>query len=272
MATTGARLPWQLVDERIRSDPARPLLTAYTDPPADPGAADRIDLTGASWANWVSKTANLLLDGLALDVDADPVPIVAVRLPPHWQVAVWADAVNRVGARLVGSGSLVRPGPLDPDDPPAVAVTTTAGAAAALSAGAGEVVVAPMLAMNAPAPGPLPDGALDYAAEVGAHGDRFVPPPREPRPEDEAVVAAAAALVDTAGLTAGTRLLSAGTVVGSPWVELLAVATVGGSLVLSPDAGSLTLTDRAARWQAEQVTAVVPADRHLWSSPEWLDG
>ena len=267
MATSGTALPWQVLDARVRSDPARPLLTAYSDPPGDPDGADRIDLTGASWANWVAKTANMLLDGLTLDVGAYPVPVVAVGLPVHWQVAVWADAVSRVGARLVGAGSLVpltSPGAVEP---PAVAVTTGGDAAAALSAGAGEVVVAPMLPMNARSPEPLPAGALDYAAEVGQYGDRYVPVPREARADDEALLAAAAALVDTAGLVTGARLLSAGTLPGSPWVELLAVASVDGSLVLSPDAGGLPDRDRSARWQAEKVTAVVPGDARLWSPP-----
>lgn len=263
-------MPWQIVDARIRSDPARPLLTAYSDPPGDPDGADRIDLTGASWANWVAKTANLLVDGLALDLDADPVPVVAVDLPPHWQVAVWADAVSRVGARLIGSGSLapLRSSGLAAPGPPAVAVTTRGAAVAALSAGAGEVVVAPLLPMNAPSPEPMPPGALDYAAEVGQYGDRFVPVPREPRADDEALLAASAALVQTAALATGARLLSAATLPGSPWVELLAVASVGGSLVLSPDADGLTSPDRSARWLTEKVTAVVPADTHLWCPAE----
>ena len=258
MTTPGTALPWQLVDARILADPARPLLTYYADPvtadgEADPDLADRLDLTGATWATWVAKTANLLVDDLGLEVDADTPPVVWSSLPPHWQSAVWADAVSRVGAQLTATAV----------DRPAVAVTTPDGVDAALATGAGEVLVAPLLPMNAPSPVPLPRGVLDYSAEVAAHGDRFVPPVRDHRPDDEALVAAAATLVDVAGLQHGDRLLSTGTLAGSPYVELLAVASVDGSLVLSPDARGLSAADRADRWAAERVTAAVPADRDL---------
>lgn len=262
MTTPGTALPWQLVDARIRADPARPLLTYYADPVLpgggpDPDLVDRIDLTGATWATWVAKTANLLVDDLGLAVDADPAPVVWSSLPPHWQTAVWADAVNRVGAELAGPGEQERAGR------PAVAVSTTAGIDEALATGAGEVLVAPLLPMNAPSPVPLPRGVLDYSADVAAHGDRFVPPLRAHRPDDEALVAAAATLVDVAGLRTEDRMLSTGTLPGSPYVELLAVASVDGSLVLSPDARTLTAAERTDRWAAERVTAAVPADRDL---------
>jgi len=271
VTTPGTELPWQLVDARIRMDPARPLLTYYADPltaagDPDPNLADRIDLTGATWATWVAKTANLLVDDLGLAVDADPAPVVWAALPPHWQTGVWADAANRVGAEFVANtpgDEATTTAPNAAADPPAVAVALPAGVAAALATGAADVLVAPLLPMNAPSPVPLPGGVLDYAAEVAAHGDRFAPPARAPRPSDEALIAAAAALVDVAGLRSGDRVLSTGTVPGSPYVELLAVAAVDGSLVLSPDAGALSPADRADRWAAERITAAVPADRDL---------
>lgn len=249
---TAVRLPWQIVDDRIAADPTRILITAYVDGPQP----DRVDLTGATWATWVAKTANLLVDDLGLDLDADLPPTVAVELPPHWQSAVWAEAVNRVGA-------LLRTGPEAFSEAPEVAVALPADVAAALAGSPGEVLVAPLRPMNAPFAGQLPGGVLDYSAEVAAHGDRFVPAPREHREDDAAVLARAAELVDTAGLVTGARLLSTGTLPGSPWVELLAVSSVGGSLVLSPDARSLDPAEAAARWSAERVTAAVPADADL---------
>lgn len=246
-------LPWQLVDDRIAADPARVLFTCYTD--GDRGE-DRTDLTGATWATWVAKTANLLVDDLGLDIDADPPPTVAVDLPPHWQTAVWADAVNRVGARLAT-------GPDAFTDGPEVAVALPADAAAALAGSPGDVLVAPLRPMNAPHDGPLPQGVLDYSAEVSAHGDRFTAPVREFREDDEALLAQASALVDSARLAPGARLLSTGTLPGSPYVELLAVCRVGGSLVLCPGARDLPAAEAAARWAAERVTAAVPADADL---------
>ena len=246
------QLPWQIVDAAVAADPARVLLTCYTDG-AEP---DRADLTGATWSTWVAKTANLLVDDLGLDAAAEPPPTVAVVLPPHWQTAVWADAVNRVGARLATGADAFAGGP-------EVAVALPADVAAALAGAPGDVLVAPLRPMNAPHDGTLPDGVLDYSAEVSAHGDRFLAPARDAREDDEAVLADAAALVDAAGLAPGARLLSTGTMPGSPWVELLAAASVGGSLVLSPDARSVPAEEAAARWAAEKVTAAVPGDADL---------
>ena len=46
---------------RSRRDPTRPLLTWYDD-----ATGERTELSGATLANWVAKTANLLVDGLGL--------------------------------------------------------------------------------------------------------------------------------------------------------------------------------------------------------------
>jgi len=246
------QLPWQLVDARIAADAAGLLVTAYVDG-AEP---DRIDLTGTTWATWVAKTANLLVDDLGLDVTADPPPTVAVDLRPHWQGAVWAEAANRVGAVLALGPAAVASGP-------EVAVVAPAGVADALAGSPGDLLVAPLRPMNAVHDGPLPSGVLDYSAEVAAHGDRFLPAMRQYREDDAAVLARAGALVDTAGLRQGARLLSTGSLPGSPWVELLAVCSVGGSLVLSPDARALPGDEAAQRWSVERVTAAVPADADL---------
>src|SRR3954451_14587479 len=60
----------------VRRDPASPLLTWYDDV-----SGDRTELSGATLANWVSKTANMFVDGAGLDAGET----VAVLLPPHWQ-------------------------------------------------------------------------------------------------------------------------------------------------------------------------------------------
>ena len=68
----------QVFAASIRRDPASPLLTFYDD-----ASGDRTELSGATLDNWVSKTANLLVDGLGLG----PGDVAAVLLPPHWQTA-----------------------------------------------------------------------------------------------------------------------------------------------------------------------------------------
>ncbi len=62
----------------VAIDPARPLLTWYDD-----ATGERTELSGATLANWVAKTANLMVD----EVGAGPGGRAAVLLPPHWQTA-----------------------------------------------------------------------------------------------------------------------------------------------------------------------------------------
>jgi len=73
MTTVGARL-----GAIVATDPTRPLLTWYDD-----GNGERVELSGATLANWVAKTANLLVDG----VGAEPGDAAVALLPPHWQTA-----------------------------------------------------------------------------------------------------------------------------------------------------------------------------------------
>ncbi|GAA3289314.1 hypothetical protein GCM10020218_057690 [Dactylosporangium vinaceum] len=62
----------------VGKDPSLPFLTFYDD-----ATGERTELSGATLANWVSKTANLLVDGCGLG----PGDTAAVRLPAHWQTA-----------------------------------------------------------------------------------------------------------------------------------------------------------------------------------------
>ncbi|MFD0786819.1 TIGR03089 family protein, partial [Micromonospora azadirachtae] len=58
--------------DAIAPDPTRPLLTWYDD-----ASGERTELSGATLANWVAKTANLLVDGAAVGPD----DTAAVLLP-----------------------------------------------------------------------------------------------------------------------------------------------------------------------------------------------
>src|SRR5690242_5266568 len=68
----------RLLSVAVAADPHRPLVTFYDD-----ASGERTELSGATLANWVAKTANLVVDGLA----AGPGDVALVRLPPHWQTA-----------------------------------------------------------------------------------------------------------------------------------------------------------------------------------------
>lgn len=281
------------------ADPTRPLLTCYLDPPPDPpgttgtpaaattpatpaGAeADRIDLTGTSWSTWVAKTVNLLLELGAVEPGTGA--HVLLRLPPHWQTAVWTEAALRLGARVTLAGAA------EPAEPAAVVAYDRAGEAVACgSDDAEERFFLPLLPMNAA--GVLPPlstrlGAWNHAAEVSAFGDRYdlpasvralaagtarvtsggtgraslvggaVGPGRAVTLDGAGLVTAADARADAAGLAPGGRLLATGHAVGGSWLDLLAAARRGGSLVLAPDAATLDGDRAARRWAAERVTA-----------------
>ena len=69
-------------------DPAQPLLTLL-----DP--AGRVELSGATTANWVAKSANLLVDGLGSPAR------VGLLLPLHWQAVALLLAGVASGATVV---------------------------------------------------------------------------------------------------------------------------------------------------------------------------
>ena len=54
------RTPADLLRSALAADPARPLVTFYDD-----ATGERVELSVATFANWVAKTANLLQDELA---------------------------------------------------------------------------------------------------------------------------------------------------------------------------------------------------------------
>lgn len=81
----------RLLEDRLATDGAAPLLTYYDD-----ATGERTELSAVTLANWVAKTANLLQDGL----DVEPGNRVAVMLEPHWQAAAVLLGVWSVGATV----------------------------------------------------------------------------------------------------------------------------------------------------------------------------
>ncbi|MDT9684784.1 TIGR03089 family protein [Streptomyces sp. TRM76323] len=246
------RTPADLLRSALAADPARPLVTYYDD-----ATGERVELSVATFANWVAKTANLLQDGLS----AEPGERVALLLPAHWQTAVWLLACASVGvvADLDGDpagADHVVAGPDRLDE--GLACT---GSRLALS-------LAP-LGRRFPVP---PAGYDDYAVEVPSQGDRFAPyAPVDPDAPALAVRDSSggrteltgAALVERAradaarrGLGPGSRLLS-----GLPWdswegvaAGLYAPLAAGGSVVLCRHLDRLAPEALAARIGSERVT------------------
>ncbi|OIJ90159.1 TIGR03089 family protein [Streptomyces colonosanans] len=243
------RTPADLLRSALAADPARPLVTFYDD-----ATGERVELSVATFANWVAKTANLLQGDLA----AEPGDRVALLLPAHWQTAVWLLACASVGVVAdiggdAGAADLVVSGP------------DTLDAARACT---GERVALALRPLGGRFP-QTPDGFADYAVEVPSQGDRFQPyAPVDP--EEPALIVAGAAytgaeVVERAradapalGLTgAGSRLLS-----GLPYATwaglsagLYAPLATGGSVVLCRHLDRLDKDAVAKRIESERVTA-----------------
>jgi uncharacterized protein (TIGR03089 family) len=253
--TPPAALPADLLAAALRRSAATPLLTSYDD-----ATGERIELSAATLANWVAKTANLLQD----ECDVGPGSTVALALPVHWQTA----------AVLLGAWSC------------GAAVLDTALEDEGRSAGA-EVVLAAQERLPAlaealgDAPGtelwglslhPLGLGmtgyagpARDFALEVRVHGDVFFPH-QDPDPAGAGLLvggasltlgglgATAAELAARLGLTEGDRVLVDERTAeeAGPVAWLLAPLAAGASIVLCRNADPDRL---AARVATERVTA-----------------
>jgi uncharacterized protein (TIGR03089 family) len=206
-------------------DPAQPLLTLH-DGPA------RVELSGATTANWVAKSANLLVDGLGGPQR------VGLLLPLHWQAVALLLAGVAAGATVV-----VAAGPEELAGCE-VAFTGPQDAAAALDAGVDDVLALSGHPLGAPC-GPLPAMVSDYAREVPSYGDGW----SGPRPTAPSVLAGGTPLTDLPqwGLTPADRVLLAGGLRERADVAaLLAVLRAGAALVLLPDASTVDL-ERVAR-------------------------
>jgi uncharacterized protein (TIGR03089 family) len=213
-----------------RRDPAQPLLTAL-DGPA------RVELSGATTANWVSKTANLLVDG-----HGSP-DRVGLLLPLHWQTVCLLLGSVAAGATVVLARS--------PDELAgcAVAFTTAASAEAALDAGV-EDVLACSLTPFATRLADVPRLVLDAAVEIPSYGDHFSGRPAEARLEVDGRPFTA----PTWDLTPDDRVLtSLDPATPEGLAALLAPLRAGAALVL------LTAGDPGAAVAQERVTAVAEA-------------
>ncbi|MEU5091483.1 TIGR03089 family protein [Streptomyces sp. NPDC021356] len=242
------RTPADLLRSALAADPGRPLVTFYDD-----ATGERVELSVATFGNWVAKTANLLQGDLA----AGPGDRVALLLPAHWQTAVWLLACASVGAVADVGGD------------PAAADVVVSGPDTLETARActGERVALALRPLGGRFPQP-PAGFADYAVEVPAQGDRFAPfAPVDP--EEPALIAAGAqytaaevverARADAPGLNLtgpGSRLLSG--LAYDTWeglsAGLFAPLAAGGSVVLCRNLDHLDEDALAKRIESERIT------------------
>ncbi|GEB61975.1 TIGR03089 family protein [Streptomyces gardneri] len=241
------RTPADLLRSALAADPARPLVTFYDD-----ATGERVELSVATFANWVAKTANLLQGELS----AAPGDRLALLLPAHWQTAVWLLAASSVGVVVEVGGD-----PADADLVVAGPEKLEAGLACS-----GERIALSLAPLGRRFPAP-PAGYADYAVEVPSQGDRFAPfVPVDPEApalvvdgkEHSGAQLVAQARVDAAalGLAPGSRLLSG---LGfDSWeglsTGLYAPLAAGGSVVLCRNLDRLAPDALEKRVESERVT------------------
>ncbi|MFB6397606.1 TIGR03089 family protein [Polymorphospora lycopeni] len=217
----------------VAADPTRPLLTWYDD-----ATGDRTELSGATLANWVAKTANLLVDSAGLA----PGDTAAALLPPHWQTAAVLLGCWSAGVSVAFDG----PAPVDV----LFAAADRVDEAAAWPSGDRFALSLAPMAM------PLrevPVGWVDYVVEVRAHGDHFTPYPRRDGQGADLAVRAVARAAEL-GLSAGDRVLLDAARHPEPLDWLLAPLVAGASTVLC---GRLDPDRLPGRVAAERVTVTL---------------
>ncbi|MFF5659744.1 TIGR03089 family protein [[Kitasatospora] papulosa] len=241
------RTPADLLRSALAADPARPLVTFYDD-----ATGERVELSVATFANWVAKTANLLQGDLA----AEPGDRLALLLPAHWQSAVWLLACSSVGVVAEVQGD------------PAGADLVVSGPDTLDRARAcrGERIALALRPLGGRFP-QSPEGFADYAVEVPGQGDRFAPyapvDPAAPALTVGTVSMTAEQLVarsreDAAepGLGPGSRLLTGRTY--DTWeglsAGLFAPLAAGGSVVLCRHLDRLDADELAKRVESERIT------------------
>ncbi|MEU4288541.1 TIGR03089 family protein [Kribbella sp. NPDC026596] len=217
----------ELFAAAVRRDGAGPFLTYYDD-----ASGERIELSALTTANWVAKTANLLVD----EYDLESGETVAIGLPPHWLGVVWALSTWSAGASLTsGTGTLAITGP-------------DFGIR-----GSRVTVASALLPLGGRFREPLPDGIRDYGAEVYNHPDVFVPfdppVPTSPAYEDlthDDLIGTAEPVTD--------RILVTRDLTTRDGVSLLVgVISGGGSIVLCRNLDAAKLERRVADEKVDRV-------------------
>ena len=209
-----------LLERRLRADPGQPFVTYYDD-----RTGERTELSVKTWANWVSKTANLFADELMLDPGDD----LRIDLPAHWLGTVFLGGLWSCGLGL--------------DDTAPVAIVGPEGLQDSLAATTMACSLRPFATRFAE---PLPPGVLDHGVLWAGQSDVFSPvePTElgEIEPDDRRV------LTDLNPLSTPGQQLLLGLLAGS------------GSLVLVGQAEDSTWP---ARSQSERATAVLRADQPI---------
>jgi uncharacterized protein (TIGR03089 family) len=231
--------------DALRRDPTAPLLTFYDD-----ASGDRTELSGATLGNWVSKTANLLVDGAGLG----PGDTVAALLPPHWQTAAIV-----LGISVAGLAVDFGPEP----QPVEVLFSSPERFEAAARWSSGDRYATGLLPLAMPLRA-LPPGSVDYPTEVRTYGDHFRP--AHPVGRDDLAISGPVELshhlaleeatqrAAELGVRAGDRVLIDALSHPDPMDWLLTPLVAGASIVLCVNLDPTAVEKRAS---AERVTVTL---------------
>jgi uncharacterized protein (TIGR03089 family) len=227
--------------ELLRTDPGRPLVTYY-----DHATGERVELSVTAYANWVAKTASLLVE----EYDLERGQGLHVDLPTHWLGPVFLGAAWTVGLVVT-----------TPEAADAIVCGPDGLATWAERAGELPVLACSLLPMGVRFADPLPAGVHDVGVEVWSQPDAFVA--WDPPGDDDLALpgisqgelwkAAAAGSL----LTDGGRLFTEANPASPPGIATLVEPLArGGSLVLVSHADPARLD---ATYAAERATARFPA-------------
>ena len=231
-----------LLAAELRRDPGRPFLTWY-----DEATGERVELSVTTYANWVAKTASLLVE----EHDLERGDVLRVDLPAHWLGPVFLGAAWLAGLVVA----------LEGEEADAVVTGPQGLARWADRAGDVPVLACSLLPMGVRFAEPLPAEVHDVGLEVWSQPDAFIAhdPPTGDSPA--LVVEGGVTTQDelwssvTAGRdpsTGGDRLLTDANPASPPGVATLVEPLVtGGSLVLVSGAGAARLESVA---ETERVT------------------
>ncbi|MBT0770346.1 TIGR03089 family protein [Kineosporia sp. J2-2] len=237
-----------LMSSLLATDPGRPRVTWYGPD------SERVEFSAKTLGNWVSKTANLLVQ----ELDCEPGSVVGIALPVHWRSVAWLLAAWSVGVHAVVFDEDLGPARTDL----AFDVLVTDRPSAPPQGGAqAELVVVALPSLATRWTGDVPPGAIDAAAEIRLQPDVFTP---------YALPAPTLPALTTGELTVsyGDLLTQARTAAGDPGTRLLTGAgpsraieaylaplVAGGSVVLHHDLTGLSQDRRDHLIAQEQITA-----------------
>lgn len=190
-----------------------------------------MELSAASLDNAVAKTAGLLRD----ELDIEPGDTIVIRLPLHWQKAVWQGASSALGARLDPNADLSEA---------KVLVTDRDNLDA--KGRARDTVVVSLEPFGLPSRESLPADVIDHAVAARGHPDVFAP---LGPPSPDGMLTTAETVSGRRGFGPGARILVTDSDPDADDLMLAVPLAIAGTAVLVRHA------------EAGDVEAVVTAER-----------